>query len=382
MRLSRWMAVAALSLSLGPSAPAQTGAGFFRIVTPFDTGITGYDGNGNFAWTSAVAGVTGAVQRATSLAAESNWTNHVWFLQTGTVWSLRIDPDMALIPAGSFSMGSAFAEGLAQELPVHSVSVSAFYMDKFEVTKAKWDEVRTWATANGYAFDNAGASKASTHPVQTINWYDCVKWCNARSQKDGLTPVYFTDAGLTLPYKTGTVVPTVNWSASGYRLPTEAEWEKAARGGSAGRRFPWTDTDFIDHGRANYMSVWSGGIPIQSYDKAATSSYNPSYATVPEPYTSPAGSFAANGYGLYDMAGNVWEWCWDWYSATYYTSSPATDPRGETSGTSRALRGGSWGTGADTVRCSNRIGYTPGSMVYRVGFRCARGLHARLTSTP
>ncbi|MBU4459384.1 MAG: formylglycine-generating enzyme family protein, partial [Verrucomicrobia bacterium] len=259
---------------------------------------------------------------------------------------------------------------------------SAFYIDKFEVTKAKWDSVYAWAVGNGYSFTNAGAGKAATHPVTTINWYDCVKWCNARSQMDGLTPVYFSDAGRTQPYKTTEIVPYVNWSASGYRLPTEAEWEKAARGGASGHRFPWADTDFVDFTRANYMSVWSGGAPLRPYDQAASSSYNPTYATGGTPYTGPSESFVPNGYGLYNMAGNVWEWCWDWYSATYYSTSPATNPQGAGTGTGRALRGGSWGTGADTIRCSHRIEYAPDSEVYRVGFRCVRGLHDRLAPPP
>lgn len=110
-----------------------------------------------------------------------------------------------------------------------------------------------------------------------------MKWANARSEKEGLVPCYYTDDTQTTVYRTGTVDVQndwVKWIACGYRLPTEVEWEKAARGGAAGHRYPWSATDAIDHSRANYDS---GG-------------------------TTPVGSFAPNGYGLYDMAGNVWEW--------------------------------------------------------------------------
>ena len=163
------------------------------------------------------------------------------------------------------------SEGYSDELPQHTVYVSAFYMDRYEVTKALWDEVKTWADTNGYAFENAGSGKATNHPVHTVNWYDVVKWCNARSEKEGLTPCYTTN-GVT--YKTGNDNNVVcNWSANGYRLPTEAEWEKAARGGVADTRFPWTDyTNKISHAKANYY----GNSGSYSYD--LSSGYHPTYS--------------------------------------------------------------------------------------------------------
>ncbi len=281
---------------------------------------------------------------------------------------ITVDDEMVLIPAGSFDMGDTFNEGGSGELPVHSVYVSAFYMDKYEVSKEKWDEVYTWAVANGYSFDHTGSGKASDHPVRDISWYDCIKWCNARSEKEGRTPCYYTDATKTTVYKSGWVTVKndwVNWGANGYRLPTEAEWEKAARGGAAGHRFPWSDADTITHSRANYYS--DAGY---SYDVSPTRGYHPDYDNDSTPYTSPVGSFAANGYGLYDMAGNVWEWCWDWFADSYYSSSPESDPRGPATGTYRVLRGGSWGSVAGDTRCAVRGGGTPDRSDYSFGFRC------------
>ena len=303
---------------------------------------------------------------------------------TLTVRAPSTPSGMALIPAGSFTMGNCMnlGEGASDELPLHTVYVSAFYMDKYEVTKALWDEVYQWATNHGYSFDNPGSwydgvnySKGQNHPVHTINWFDMVKWCNARSQMDGLTPCYYTDSGLTAVYKTGQVAPYVKWTANGYRLPTEAEWEKAARGGAGGHRFPWSNVDTINQSQANYYSYWSGGAPYYPYDVNSSSGYHPTFNGALYPYTSPVGYFAANGYGLYDMAGNVGEWCWDWYDSAYYSWSPGTDPRGPASGSYRVLRGGSWFAYAYHTRCAQRyVYYLPMDGDLHIGFRCVRGL--------
>ncbi len=270
----------------------------------------------------------------------------------------------AYIPAGSFTMGRTSGDTDSDAPPV-TVTVSGFYLQETETTKAQWDEVRTWGLSNGYTDLAAGAGKAASHPVNEVSWWDAVKWCNARSEKEGLTPVY-TVSGAVL--KTGTSVPTVNWSANGYRLPTEAEWEKAARGGVSGKRFPW-GTDTISHAQANYF-----GSNSNAYDQSPINNFHPSYNDGVRPYTSPIGSFAANGFGLYSMSGNVWEWCWDWYGANYYgTSNGTTDPRGATSGQVRVFRGGSFNDAANYERCALRFSNTPGHAYNDIGLRPARG---------
>lgn len=272
-------------------------------------------------------------------------------------------PDgFALIPAGSFTMGRTSGDTDLTDAPRVSVYVSAFYMAKYEVTKSLWDEVRTWGLANGYTDLPTGHGKAANHPVHSISWHAVVKWCNARSQKEGLTACYTVSEAT---YRTGSNNAVVcNWAASGYRLPSEAEWEKAARGGQSGFRYPW-GSHTISHAQANYYASGT------SYGNLSGNvGYHPSYTSGGSPYTSPVGSFAGNGFGLHDMTGNVMEWCWDWYSESYYTGG-ASDPKGPSSGTGRVLRGGCWLDDADYCRAAIRNSATPVA-VDNVGFRPAR----------
>ena len=241
---------------------------------------------------------------------------------------------MVLIPAGEFQMGS----NSGNERPVHTVYVDAFYMDTHEVTNAEYkkfiDANPQWQKGRiDRRFHNGGylglwngnnypAGKGD-HPVVNVSWY--------------------------------TAMAYAKWS--GKRLPTEAEWEKAARGGLVGKRYSWGDT--IDRTQANYR--WNVGD------------------------TTPVGSYAPNGYGLYDMVGNVWEWCLDEYQGGFYATSPPQNPIAGGQhinllldnytdvNSDRVLRGGSWSNSTRFVRVASRRNGTPASsrsLYY--GFRCAR----------
>lgn len=271
-------------------------------------------------------------------------------------------PGMALIPAGAFTMGDS-VDGLGDATPTENTTVSAFYMDVNEVTLSQWQSVYYWALENGYPDLQAGSGKGPNHPVQTVSWYACVKWCNARSEQVGKTPVYYTDDAQTAIYKTGNVNVTnaqVKWTTNGYRLPTEAEWEKAARGGLSGQRFPWGMK--INQNLANYYGLTDS----YSYD-LGPNDYN-AIGSVggTSPATSPVGSFAVNGYGLYDMAGNVFEWCWDRYGTPF---AGGTDPRGASAGSYRVIRGGSWYFGANYCRSAIRGSLLPDFASNYSGFR-------------
>jgi formylglycine-generating enzyme required for sulfatase activity len=286
-------------------------------------------------------------------------------------------------------MGDSFiAEGDTHERPSHAVYVDKFFMDRYEVTNQQYADALNWASAQGamisvtngiifpytngssYPYCSTTASSnysqitwkdntfgvisgKENYPVTMVSWYGAVAYANWRSGMQGKPPCYDLST----------------WNCnfgSGYRLPTEAEWEKAARGSVAGHRFPWSNTDNIVHAAASYHSSTS-----QGYDTSPTRGYHPTFSGAGYPYTSPAGYFAANGYGLYDMAGNVWEWCNDWYGSSYYSTTPypQNNPRGPTSGSYRILRGGSWGSNAVAVRCAYRSSGLPNYRTIINGFR-------------
>lgn len=255
---------------------------------------------------------------------------------------------MVLIPAGEFSMGDHHDVGWSDEKPVHDVYLDAYYIDKYEVTNAQYAD---FLNAYGKNEDAVG------HELLDIDDSGCL------IEKVGDT--YQPKAG----YENHPVV-LVSWYGAGAyaqfygkRLPTEAQWEKAARGGLVGNKYPWGNN--ITHDDANYYGT--GGRDIWSR-------------------TSPVGSFPPNGYGLYDVAGNVWEWCADEYNSTYYSKSPKENPLGPgtpvffvnddftnvTAGC--VLRGGSCGISASDERCADRYFRAPSNPYGYGGFRCAQDL--------
>ena len=244
--------------------------------------------------------------------------------------------EMALIPAGEFQMGSENWE--SDEMPVHTVQLDAFYIDAYEVTNEEYAEFLnamgnqtegglTWiqAGSNTVHIHQRGDSWSADsgygdHPVVEVSWYGARAFCQWRSA----------------------------------RLPTEAEWEKAARGGLQGVSYPWGNEEPV---------CQEGALAGAKFDDDLECDDNG---------TMPVGSYSPNGYGLFDMAGNVWEWVADWYSSTFYGDSPPENPTGPQNGTDRVLRGGSWEYDYEALRVSIRFKDAPDGSSGEFGFRCAR----------
>jgi len=246
-------------------------------------------------------------------------------------------------------MGRTTGSGNSCELPTHSVTLNAFIIGKYELTQAEYQAVMGSNPSSGYGV-------GSDYPVYYVSWYDILKYCNLRSMAEGLTPV-FTISGSTNPASWGTVpndynttwdAAICNWSANGYRLPTEAEWEYAARGATNNPDYLYSGSDDINAVAWNINN--SGSFAHQ------------------------VGTKVANGLGIYDMSGNVWEWCWDWYDSSYYSSSPASNPTGPASGSNHVQRGGEFGCIVNYCYVSFRDDDYPWDRNYGTGFRVCRAM--------
>lgn len=271
------------------------------------------------------------------------------------VYTIGTSPGhMVYVPGGTFNMGDTRGDGYEDELPTHTVTLNSFYIGKYELTQGEYSQYMqpsdSWSSNYGLGDD---------YPVYYVSWYAILKYCNLRSLAEGLTPVY-TISNSTNPAIWG-IVPTeynaawdaaiCNWNANGYRLPTEAEWEYAARGAT-------NNPDYLYSGSNDINAVaWYYG------------NYSPSGCK-------PIGTKAPNGIGTYDMSGNLWECCWDWHSSSYYSSSPSNNPKGPASGSNRLMRGGAYGDPASRCRVSYRSSNVfPYYSDYGHGFRLCRSIN-------
>ncbi len=292
---------------------------------------------------------------------------------------------MVYVPGGGFQMGDHSGQGYGHEVPIHPVIVNSFYMDVYEVTNQTYAMYLNSAYGQGrvqvsnnvvYQVGGAGQALCDTtdssgysritwngstfgvtagkedHPMVSVSWYGAGHYANWRSREDGFTPCYDESDW------------SCNFAADGYRLPTEAEWEYAARGGedSPYLMYPWGNT--IDGSQANYSG---SGDPFEGPWPETT---NVGYY---DGNQIPAGIDMANGYGLYDMSGNVWEWCGDWYSGVYYQAcfdqGTVTNPTGPTGGSSRVARGGGWPGSPSYLRSAGRFTTYPTYRYNDLGFR-------------
>jgi sulfatase modifying factor 1 len=235
--------------------------------------------------------------------------------------------EMVMVPGGRFEMGSE--KGSRDESPVHRVWVDSFLMDRYEVTQEQYGK---------FPLPDPSHFKNPKHPTEQMNWTDAALYCNERSRAEGLEACYDEETW------------QCNFQANGYRLPTEAEWEYACRAGTDGECF------FGGAARKLKDYVW--------------------FAQDSGNKTHPVGQKKPNPWGLFDMYGNVAEWCNDFYSRNYYRQSPAKNPKGPSEGKERVLRGGAWNSSASSCRSSYRVGDPSINDTClasdAIGFRCVR----------
>jgi formylglycine-generating enzyme required for sulfatase activity len=270
-------------------------------------------------------------------------------------------PQMVFIPGGPFQMGDPFDEGGTDEKPVHEVTVGSFFMSAHEVTFEQYDAFCEATNREKPGDRGWGRGK---RPVINVSWYDAVEYCNWLSEVSGYEPVYTIDRKNQDP-NNRSVNDDLKWTvtikeeANGFPLPTEAEWEYAAR--ERGRKVRFGNgKDIADPAEMNFRALEKFKQPY-----SVVGEYRES--------TTEVGNFAPNNLGLFDISGNVNEWCWDWYGENYYQQSDgANNPKGLSSGTRRVVRGGSWLEGPDICRVSFRYGNFPYLGLNLIGFRIVR----------
>ena len=262
--------------------------------------------------------------------------------------------ELVYISGGSFQMGNpdSSIDGSNSERPVHTVTVSSFSMSKYQVTQGQYEAVMGSNPSSSYGVGD-------NYPVYYVSWYDALVFCNKLSVMEDLTPAYRINGSTDTATWGG--VPTTSsttWNAvtivsdsTGYRLPTEAQWEYAAKGGDGSPgNYKYSGSDTVDE------VAWYSG----NNGASGTATYG----------SKEVGTKAPNGLGIYDMSGNLREWCWDWYVS--YPSTAQTDPTGASSGSFRVLRGGGWLHSAGGVRSAYRVDGIPGDRYYYGGFRLVR----------
>lgn len=310
----------------------------------------------------------------------------------GTVATLKVrvfaddgngSDSLLMVPAATYEMGDHFDVGGTDELPLHNVQVNAFMMGKYEITNKQYreflnhmqsqdriyvyghivygmgDTSRAYpylTTTEGSAYSRisritntsfTSQADKEDHPVVMVSWYGAAAYCNWRSEQHDLTPSYNLSKW------------SCNFNNEGFRLPTEAEWEWAARGTLKYFKYPWGNVvdgryvNYVNSGDPFESGTWPWTSPVGYYDGNQ----------IPEGWDMP------NSLGFYDISGNVWEWCHDWYSSNYYGSSPTNNPTGPSTGTSRVLHGGAWSSIANWLRCAKRIYYEPTVRYSYFGFR-------------
>ncbi len=288
------------------------------------------------------------VQLNTTLKAKafkSGWLESL----TSAAYYTNFTESFVFVPGNTFTMGDTHGVGSSNEFPTHNITLNSFYIGRYEITQWEWTAIMGSNAAHDYGVGNS-------YPVYYVSWYATLKYCNLRSMAEGLTPVY-SIYGSTDPNNWGEV-PTssnanwnaaiCNWSSNGYRLPTEAEWEYAARGGIDPPDYLYSGSDDI-----NTVAWYEGNNNNNE--------------------TKPVGTKASNELGTFDMSGNVWEWVWDRYSSTYYGSSTSNNPHGPSTGLNRVWRGGGWGDNDGHCRVAKRgsgIPYSEASGI--AGFRICR----------